>query len=132
MKLVIRNEDQLRRTMLTVGGLSFTQPLLFELKPYRPSKTRQQENKFHGMCRDLAAQQIQWAGKPRSAEEWKVLVKSALHHLRNGEVEVVEGMEGEVVELVKSASGWTRKDYSEAIEYLFAFGAEHGVRWRDE
>jgi hypothetical protein len=132
MKVVIRNEEQLRRTLRSIGVMSFTQPVVIELKPHRLSKTREQENKFHAMCRDLSLQGIQWGGKPRTADEWKVLVKSAVHHMRKGETHVVAGLEGEVVELLQSTTKWTRKDYSEAIEYLLAFGAEHNVRWREE
>ena len=132
MKVVIRNEDQLRRTLKTIGSMTFTQPVVIELRPHRLSKTREQENKFHGMCRDLAVQQVQWGGSSRTADEWKMLVKSAIHHMRRGETRVVAGLEGEVVELLASTSKWSRKDYSEAIEYLLAFGAEHDVRWRDD
>lgn len=132
MKVVIRNKDQMGRLMRTIGALPVSGPLMFELRPYHRSKTREQENKFHAMCRDLAQQGIQWGGKARTAEEWKMLVKSAIHHIRDGETHVVAGLEGEVVELLASTSRWTRKDYSEAIEYMMAFGAEHGVTWRDE
>jgi hypothetical protein len=132
MKVVIRNKDQMGRLMRTIGALPVSGPLMFELRPYHRSKTREQENKFHAMCRDLAQQGIQWVGKARTAEEWKMLVKSAIHHIRDGETHVVAGLEGEVVELLASTSRWTRKDYSEAIEYMMAFGAEHGVIWRDE
>lgn len=132
MKVVIRNKEQMCRLMRTIAAMPVTGPLMLELRPYHRSKTREQENKFHAMCRDLSVQGVKWGGKTRTPEEWKMLVKSAVHHIRQGETQVVAGLEGEIVELTASTSRWTRKDYSEAIEYLMAFGAEHGVVWHDE
>lgn len=41
-----------------------------------PSRTLEQNAKFHALCSDIARAKTQWAGKPRNAVQWKVLLVS--------------------------------------------------------
>lgn len=133
MKRVCWNGEQLRDFAAMLMNLTVHRAVVVELKPYTRSKTRDQENKFHAMCRDLARSGTEFHGRTRSAEEWKAIMKSAVMTARRKEQpELVIGIEGEIVELTTSCARWNRKDYTEAITYMEAWGAEHGIRWADD
>jgi len=41
-----------------------------------PTRTLDQSVKFHAICGDIAKSGLLWAGKPRAAAQWKVLLVS--------------------------------------------------------
>lgn len=101
-------------------------------KRWQAPKTRPQEDRFHAMIRDVVKSGLEWAGQERTFDEWKVLIKSAVAYAEGQPYDVVRGMEGEVVSLSGSCSHWTKRDYMNAIEYLYAFGEQNGVRFTEQ
>ena len=73
------------------------QPMCVELK----EKTRSAEAsaKFHAMCADFARSGIEWAGKKRTAMEWKVLLISGHSIATKQGAEMVPGLENEFVNI---------------------------------
>jgi NinB protein len=99
-----------------------------ELKP----KTRSidQNAKFHAICTDLEKAKAVWAGKPRNAAEWKVLLVSG-HAIATKEgAEIVPGLEGEFVNIRESTARMSKSRGSSLIEYSVAFCAGLGVETR--
>jgi hypothetical protein len=132
MRHVIRTRDQadrlvgfLRDKLQTVDAIEVS------VKKWQPPKTRSQEDCFHAMIRDVVKSGIEWGGRKRTFEEWKILVKSAIQYAEGNPVDIVRGIEGEVVYLPSSCAAWTKQNYSDAIEYLYAFGAENGVHFTE-
>jgi len=92
-----------------------------------PTRTSDQNAKFHAICSDLARSQVQWAGKRRNAAQWKVLLVSGHAAATKEGVEIVPGLEGEFINLRESTAAMSKRRGSSLIEYALAFCAMHGV-----
>ena len=68
------------------------------------TRSLDQNAKFHAICSDLAKSRLQWAGKRRHADEWKVLLVSGHTKATEGEIEFVPGLEGEFVNVRESTA----------------------------
>ncbi len=92
------------------------------------TRTSEQNAKFHALCSDLAKSGVKWAGKTRSAAEWKVLLVSGHAVATHEGSEIVPGLEGEFINLRESTALMSKKRGSSLIEYTVAFCAQQGVR----
>lgn len=90
-------------------------------------RSNDQNAMFHAICDDIAKSGIQWAGKERSADAWKVLLVSGHTKATDGEVEIVPGLEGEFVNIRESTSRMGVARASSLIEYALAYCAMNGV-----
>ena len=86
-----------------------------------PTRTGDMNAKFHAICSDLAKSNIQWAGKKRSAAEWKVLLVSGHAMVTKEGSEMIPGLEGEFVNVRESTALMSKKRGSSLIEYSTAF-----------
>jgi hypothetical protein len=82
---------------------------------------------FHAICSDIAKSGFEWAGRRRSADQWKVLLVSAHTHATKGEVEIVPGLEGEFVNIRESTARMSVRRAVSLIEYALAWCAAHGI-----
>ena len=86
-----------------------------------PTRTGDMNAKFHAICSDLSKSNIQWAGKKRSAAEWKVLLVSGHAMVTKEGSEMIPGLEGEFVNVRESTALMSKKRGSSLIEYATAF-----------
>ena len=93
-----------------------------------PTRTLDQNAKFHAICADLAASRLPWAGKPRTAAQWKVLLVSGHAVATKEGSDVLPGLEGEFINLRESTALMSVKRGASLIEYAQAFCAANGVR----
>jgi len=94
----------------------------------RETRSLDQNALFHAILDDMAKQGAQWAGKPRTAAEWKVLLVSG-HAIATKEgAEMLPGLEGEFVNLRESTAKMSKKRSASLIEYTQAFCATNGIR----
>ena len=100
--------------------------LRIDAKP--ASRSGDQNAKFHALCSDIAASGVQWAGKRRTAAEWKVLLVSGHAVATKSGADMVPGLEGEFVNLRESTARMSVARASSLIEYATAFAAAHDVR----
>lgn len=82
---------------------------------------------FHAICTDLARSSLTLDGKRRKADEWKVLLVSAHTVATDGEVDVVTGLEGELVNIRESTARMSVKRAASLITYAIAFCDTNGV-----
>lgn len=82
--------------------------------------------KFHALC-EKAAQHLQWAGKRRTRDEWKVLFVSGHSVATKQGADIVPGLEGEFVNIRESTARMSRARSASLIDYTIAFLASHGV-----
>lgn len=68
------------------------------------------------------ADQVEWHGQKLTAENWKDMCTAALK-----QQEVVPGIEKGFVVLGTSTRRMTKQEMSDLIEFIYAFGAAHGV-----
>jgi len=107
---------------MTVAG----HELRIEAKP--ANRSDDQNAKFHAIVSDIARSHVQWAGKRRSADEWKVLLVSGHAAATKLGADMVPGLEGEFVNLRESTARMSVARASSLIEYALAFAAAHDVR----
>lgn len=96
-----------------------------------PKRSLDQNAMFHAICSDIARHGVQWAGKKRGANEWKVLLVSAHTKATDGEVEIVPGLEGEFVNIRESTARMGVKRATSLIEYALAWCAQHEIPLTD-
>lgn len=92
-----------------------------------PTRTSDQNAKFHAMCSDLTRSGTSWAGKPRTADQWKVLLVSGHAVATKEGAEVVPGLEGEFINIRESTASMSKRRTASLIEYTLAFCAAMGV-----
>lgn len=92
-----------------------------------PTRTLDQNAKFHAICSDLAKSKTAWAGKCRTAAEWKVLLVSGHAVATKEGAEIVPGIEGEFVNIRESTAAMSKARVASLIEYALAFAATQGV-----
>lgn len=92
-----------------------------------PTRNSEQNAKFHAMCSDFARSGIQWAGKTRTAKQWKVLLVSGHAMATKQGAEMIPGLEGEFVNIRESTALMSVQRSSSLIEYAAAFMAAHEV-----
>jgi len=96
------------------------------------TRTQEQNRKLHPMIRDVARHVVEWAGKRRSEGEWKTLLISGHAKATEDEqIDIVMGLEGEVVGFRESSAAMSKKRLSSLIEYIYAWGTEQGVCWSE-
>jgi len=97
----------------------------------KPKRSLDQNAIFHAICDDIAKSKIEWFGRERSAEEWKVLLVSAHAAATGRGCEMVQGLEGELVQVRESTAAMSVSRSSSLIEYAVAWATQHGITLRD-
>lgn len=96
-----------------------------------PSMNSDQRAKFNAMAGDIA-RQIPWMGKMRSQKEWRILLISGhAKATHEGDVEMLAGLEGELVNVRESTTEMSRRRGASLITYVQAFGDNAGVEWSE-
>ncbi len=95
-----------------------------------PKRNSGQNERFHAICGDIAKSGMQWAGKTRTAAQWKVLLVSAHAKATNEEFDMVPGLEGEFVNLRESTALMSVRRSASLIEYATAFALGNGITLR--
>jgi len=96
-----------------------------------PKRSEDQSAHFHAICGDIAKSEMKWAGKRRTAAEWKRLLVSAHAVATEEPAEFVAGIEGEIVNVRESTALMSVRRASSLIEYCIAFATKNGVKLND-
>lgn len=90
----------------------------------RPEKrTDAQNNMLWSILTDIS-RQVNWHDQKLSPEDWKDMATAALKRQR-----VLPGLDGGFVVLGARTSKMTKGELSELVEFLYALGAQHDVKW---
>jgi hypothetical protein len=90
-------------------------------------RSNEQSAKFHALCTDLAKSPVQWFGKRRTQDEWKILMISGHSVATKHPGDVIPGLEGEMVAIRESSASMGVARASSLIEYTVAFCVMSGV-----
>ena len=91
------------------------------------TRSNDQNAMFHAICDDIAKSGHLFAGKPRTAEVWKVLLISG-HAAATGDGnEVVPGLEGEFVNIRESSARMSVRRAKSLIDYVLAYCDTQGI-----
>jgi hypothetical protein len=92
------------------------------------TRSADQNAKFHALVDDIAKSKTPWAGKPRNAAQWKVLLVSGHAAATKEGSDMVPGIEGEFVNLRESTAAMSKARGSSLIEYTLAFCAMNAIK----
>ena len=102
--------------------------LTLEIK--QANKSREQEEKYHAMIGEIA-NQAQHLGAKWDAESWKRLLVDQF--CRENDIKtgvVIPNLSGDgIVQLGFQTRKFTKEQASEFVEWLHAWGAEHGITY---
>jgi len=119
------------RALLAEGGVVVT------VKPQ--TKSRDVEKKYHAMISDIA-KQVTFYGKTKySTEVWKAVLveqfandRAAIGEPLRHPASKIMSMDGHRVITVRpSTTQFSKKEASDFVEFLYAQGADMGVKWSD-
>lgn len=88
-------------------------------------RTNEQNDKMWAMLTDVSRACPQ--GRRHTPQLWKSIFMQSLSHECLFEMD----LEGRPFPLGHSSSKLTKAQMSELIEFIYAYGAEHGVRWSE-
>lgn len=103
-------------------------PVLLSLG--RPRRSLDQNAKLWPMLTDVSRQcKLVVDGEPvkASPEDWKDVFTAALRRHQR----VAKGIDGGLVFLGMRTSRMSKREFSDLIELIYAYGAEHGVEWSE-
>jgi len=112
---------------------------------YEPPKSRPQEEKYHAMIADIA-RDCEFLAMKWDKEEWKRLLIDAFVRVMREQAKtenrpdpfgdhgrVVPSLDGQgIVQLGIQSRKFSKPIAAQFIEYLYAYGNEHGVSWTGE
>lgn len=117
--IIILNENNRR---FAIGAVSH-RPDGHVLTLSEPTRSLDQNAKLWPMLADVS-RQVNWYGQKLTADEWKDVFSASLKQQK-----VVPGIDGGFVVCGQRTSTMGKKLFSDLIELMMAFGAQHGVRW---
>jgi len=86
-----------------------------------------QNDRMWAMLTEVATQ-VHWHGVKLTPNDWKLVFLDALKR----ETRTVPNIDGTgFVELGRSSSDLSKSEMGDLIELIYAFGAEHGVKFRE-
>ena len=133
MKFELTSEAQAKALMANlwpkvISALSAGKQLTLEIKQI--NKSREQEEKYHAMIGEIA-KQAQHLGAKWDAESWKRLLVDQF--CRENDIKtgvVIPNLSGDgIVQLGFQTRKFTKEQASEFVEWLNAWGAEHGITY---
>ena len=92
----------------------------------KPRRTVPQNAKMWALLTEVS-RQAEHNGQKYSPENWKLLFMHACGH----EVQFITGLSGEPFPAGFRSSKLNKEQMSELIEFIYCYGAEHGVRFND-
>jgi hypothetical protein len=91
-----------------------------------PKRTLDQNNKLWAMLTDVSVAMP--LGRRHTPDDWKAIFMNAC----GWECQFVEGLDGRPFPKGFRSSHLTKSQMGDLINFIQAFGDEHGVRWSDE
>lgn len=92
-----------------------------------PKRTLEQNARMWAMLTDVS-RQVEHCGRRYTPDEWKILFL----HACGREVQFLPALDGKTfLPWGQSSSNLSKQEMSDLIEFMFAWGAEHGVVWSE-
>ena len=103
----------------------------FSVVVREPTRNILQNAALHAALTDIA-RQVKWHGKDLSVDVWKRLCTAAWLREEGESPEMVPALDGKGFDVVfERTSQMSVKQMSRLIEWVYAFGAENGVTFRE-
>lgn len=116
---VIANESVRQRAIQALVSA----PIGYGVAISEPTRTLEQNALMWPLLHDLS-QQVNWYGNRLTDEEWKDVMTAAIKKQK-----VVPGVDGGFVVCGQRTSKMGKKEFSDLIDVIYAFGGQQGVQW---
>ena len=94
-------------------------------------RSYEQNALLHALIRDIAEQK-QWAGEWLDEEDWKRLLIAAYERTQGRSARIYPALDGHGFEAIyRRSSRMSKQEASDLCVYVMAWGAEHGVKFRE-
>lgn len=127
---VNRVRDVFKLAYLFATELAVEHAIEIIVRPVKSRRTLEQNAKLWAMLGDIA-RQVPWAVngvmQHLDAEDWKNIMTATVRQ----EVRMAAGINGGFVLLGVSTKRMTVAELGELIEFMYAFGADQGVKWSE-
>ena len=123
---ILRNETDLKRCADSILKLGQYLPIKVTIEQYKPTRSNEQNDKMWAMLGEISAQ-VDWYGQKLTSEDWKAVFSSSLKGQRT-----VPGIDGGFVVFGARTSKMTVTEMMDMIALMEAFGAEHGVIFKED
>jgi hypothetical protein len=122
MYFVLAHETARQRA---IGAIN-TAPDGYIVRIKEPTRNLEQNALLWSLLKQISYQ-VKWYGQKLSDEEWKHVLTASLKKTK-----VVPGLDGGFVVCGQSTSKMSKRDFSELIELIYAFGAQQGVEFKEK
>jgi hypothetical protein len=121
-KIVLSSEHSRGRAHLIVEKA----PKGYVVEVREPKRTLDQNDRMWAMLTDISVSMP--LGRRHTPDDWKAIFMNAC----GWECQFVEGLDGRPFPKGFRSSHLTKGQMSQLIDFMQAFGDEHGVRWTEE
>lgn len=126
-RFVLVHETARQRAIAAVT--SAPEGMVVEVK--EPTRSLEQNAKLHAMLEDLE-QQVEWHGMKMTKTVWKRVCTAAMLREQGESPMLVPSLDGHGVEIIyEKTSKMGKRMMADLIEWVYCFGAEHGVTWKE-
>lgn len=127
MDFRLATESDRARLMGHVAGLDLSTPKKVTIKG--EDRSAEQNKKLHACLADIS-RQVEHAGMKWDVTVWKRLCTAAWLRERGANIQMIPAIDGQGIDvLYEPTSKLSMAKCAELIEWVQAFGAEHGVKW---
>lgn len=124
---ILRNESDRNRLIGYLQGLDLSKPRKVAIS--EQDRSAEQNAKLHAMLTDVA-RQVEHAGKKWDVLIWKRLCTAAWLREEGENATMIPALDGNGFDVIyEKTSKLGVKKCASLIEWILAFGAEHGVKW---
>lgn len=104
--------------------------MVLTLKP--ETRSLKENALLHALLTQIS-QQKKWAGAMRDIETWKRLLTAAWCRANGEQIELLPAIDGHGVDIVfRRTSQLSKGECAELIEYLYAWGSENDVHFKEQ
>lgn len=126
-EFALRTSRDLSRLLGVLHSTDLTKPKLVVIKD--EDRSIEQNKKLHAMLADIA-RQVDHAGKKWDVLIWKRLLTAAWLREEGDTPQMIPAVDGKGFDVVyERTSKLSVSKCAELIEWVYAFGGEHQVRW---
>lgn len=127
MELKLENENDRTRLIGYVQGLDLSRPRHVTID--EELRSDEQNRKLHAMLADIS-RQVEHAGMKWDVSVWKRLCTAAWLRERGASIQMIPAIDGKGIDvLYEPTSKLSKRKCAELVEWIYAFGAECGVKW---
>ena len=126
-EIVMRHKDDTSRLLGVLHGTNFDKPKKIVIKDL--DRSSEQNKLLHARLTDISSQ-VEHAGKKWDVLIWKRLLTAAWLRETGERPQMIPALDGHGFDVVyERTSKLSVKQCAELLDWIEAFGGEHGVRW---